>query len=216
MRDHDGLQNCLALKYAVEGDLRFISHHDTLRLFERAMARAEIHVRYSQGFNPRPRMRIVLPRPVGVESHDEWLVIELTSQAEPSHVLARLSSEMPAGITLLSAQEPPPHDRMVPCGVSYAVEMDPDTSRRVANRASEFMAQSCVVVDRVHYKTRAKKTVNVRRYILEMHVIHPRLTWTQSITPTGTARPDEVFEVLKLPSRDYLHRLVRENVTFSQ
>ncbi len=206
----------MALKYAVEGDLRFISHHDTLRLFERAMARAELHVRYSQGFNPRPRMRIVLPRPVGVASHDEWLVIELTSHAEPSHVLARLSSEMPAGITLLSAQVPPPHDHMVPCEASYAVEVDPDISRRVANSASEFMAQSCVVVERVDYKTRAKKTVNVRRYILEMRVIHPRLTWTQSITTTGTARPDEVLEVLKLPSRDYHHRLVRENVTFSQ
>jgi radical SAM-linked protein len=161
-------------------------------------------------------MRIALPRPVGVESRDEWLVIELTTLAEPSDVLARLSPEMPAGIALLSAQVPPAHDRMVPCGASYAVELDPDTSRRVETSVSEFMAQDCVVVDRVHHKTRTKKTVNVRRYILEMHVSHTRLTWTQSITSTGTARPDEVFEVLKLPSRDYVHRLVRENVTFSQ
>ncbi|GAF87148.1 unnamed protein product, partial [marine sediment metagenome] len=54
--------------YDVDGDLRFISHHDMLRLFARSLARAALPVRFSEGFNPHPRLSIPLPRPVGVAS----------------------------------------------------------------------------------------------------------------------------------------------------
>ena len=63
-----------ALEYTIGGDLRFISHRDTLRLFQRAVARAALPVRFTEGFNPHPRMMIPLPRPVGVASQAETLV----------------------------------------------------------------------------------------------------------------------------------------------
>ena len=62
--------------FSVTGDLRFISHRDTLRLLQRAVARADLPVRFSEGYNPHPRIAIPLPRPVGVASDDEAVVIE--------------------------------------------------------------------------------------------------------------------------------------------
>ena len=80
------MRHRLAIRYAIKGDLRFLSHQDTLRLFQRAFNRAGIPIRFSEGFNPRPRISIAMPRPVGVESCDELLVIELASWADPDAV----------------------------------------------------------------------------------------------------------------------------------
>ncbi|MBW7991664.1 MAG: DUF2344 domain-containing protein, partial [Planctomycetes bacterium] len=56
----------LVIKFRIGGPLRFISHAQTLSVFQRACVRAGIEIRYSQGFNPRPRLSLPLPRPVGV------------------------------------------------------------------------------------------------------------------------------------------------------
>ncbi len=51
-----------ALEFALAGDLRFLAHHDELRLLTRALVRAGWPLAYSQGFNPRPRLVLPLPR----------------------------------------------------------------------------------------------------------------------------------------------------------
>ena len=71
----------------MDGDIRFVSHRDTLRLFARAATRAEVPLRYSGGFNPHPRVTIPVPRPVGVASDVERLVLELTEPLEPDGAL---------------------------------------------------------------------------------------------------------------------------------
>src|SRR3990172_12981655 len=76
--------------YSIDGDLRFISHHDTLRLFRRALARADLPVRFSEGFNPHPRIMIPLPRPVGIASRAEGLVVETVGLIDPDDALRRL------------------------------------------------------------------------------------------------------------------------------
>ena len=69
--------------FQVDGDLRFVSHQDMLRLFRRALARAEVPVRLTQGFNPHPRMSLPLPRPVGMASEAEVLMIETERDVDP-------------------------------------------------------------------------------------------------------------------------------------
>ena len=62
-----------AFEFSVTGDLRFISHRDTVRVFQRALARAALPVAYSEGFNPHPRLSLPLPRAVGVASEAELM-----------------------------------------------------------------------------------------------------------------------------------------------
>jgi radical SAM-linked protein len=128
----------LAIRYAVDGDLRFISHHDTLRLFERALARAELPVRFSQGFNPRPRMSIVLPRPVGVASRDELLVVELTNEMNSEEALSRLSQHMPIGLMLLSADFLTADQRAAPVRTTYSLSLDPPHREAVRKKRPRF------------------------------------------------------------------------------
>ena len=74
-----------------------------MRVFQRACVRAGVKVAYSQGFNPHPRMSLVLPRSVGVESDDEILCLWLEEGQEQIDE-ELLKSELPEGIEIVSAQ----------------------------------------------------------------------------------------------------------------
>lgn len=204
----------LALRYAVDGDLRFISHHDSLRLFERALVRAGLPVRYSEGFNPRPRLSIVLPRPVGVASQDELVVVQLTAEVDPNEVMSRLSRQVPAGLTLLNAELMAADDERIPREVQYELELKHAPTAAVTERAAEALSKDRLEVVRTSPKADSAKTVDIRQYLVSMAVADGRLRWVQTITPTGTARPQEVLESLGLPSREHLHRLRRVRVEY--
>jgi radical SAM-linked protein len=185
-----------------------------LRLFERALARAKVPVRHSQGFNPQPRMRIALPRPVGVASLDELLVVEVTSEESPDEVLNRLRLEMPPGIVLIAAELLNDGDRRQPCEVWYSLEIETSIYTEVAQRAADFLSKDSVMVDRVTPKSRACKAINIRQYISAVEVTPQRVTWSQTITQEGSARPGEVLEALGLASCDHLHRLCRQKTVY--
>ena len=92
----------MAIRFAICGDLRFISHHDTMRLFERALSRAQLPVKFSEGFNPRPQLSLPVPRAVGITGEAEVLLIAFSEPVNPEEVLSRLIEQMPAGIKMLS------------------------------------------------------------------------------------------------------------------
>lgn len=207
----NGLRTRLAIRYAVEGDLRFISHHDSLRLFERAMARARIPVRYSGGFNPKPRMSIVLPRSVGVASKDELLLVELDSEAATDDVMRSLQSEMPPGLELLTVEMVGEGDRRIPREVCYTAGIDGSARQSLMHAAERLLSRESVLLQR-STPGAPEKVVDIRPYISTIDVGPDSLTWSQKVTPGGTARPGEVLEQLGLPSREYLHRLCRTRV----
>jgi radical SAM-linked protein len=205
----------LAIQYAVEGDLRFISHHDSLRLFERALARAGISVRYSEGFNPKPRLRIALPRSVGVASKDELLLVELASEATPDEVLRSLKPEMPPSLELSTVELLDDGDRRLPCEVWYSLAVDGPLRESLTHAASRLLSQEHVLLRR-SAPGAPSKSVDIRPYISTIEIGHDRVTWSQKITPEGTARPGEVLEQLGLPSQDHLHWLCRLKVLYER
>ncbi|MCH8149402.1 MAG: DUF2344 domain-containing protein, partial [Planctomycetes bacterium] len=105
--------------FQVDGDLRFVSHHDMLRLFRRALARADVPVRFTQGFNPHPRMSLPLPRPVGMASEVEALMIETRQDVDPEETLGRLAQHTPGDLKMVSARRLAPRERLEPELVRY-------------------------------------------------------------------------------------------------
>ncbi|MBQ3866843.1 MAG: DUF2344 domain-containing protein [Clostridia bacterium] len=94
----------LRCRFTKTGPIRFISHLDLTRAFHRALARAEIPLKFSEGFSPHPKFTFALPLSVGMESLCEAADFSLKEGVwmAPDEVAARLQAEMPAGITLLS------------------------------------------------------------------------------------------------------------------
>ncbi len=208
------LRERLAIRYAIDGDLRFISHQDSLRLFRRALARAGIGVRHSEGFNPRPKLRIALPRPVGVASLDELLIVEMDSVENPSDVLTRLSAQVPQGMRLLSAEKPADHHRYLPCEVECELAIDPSQRDVTADAISRFLSRETVIVQRTTPGNASMKSVDIRQYVRDMTVTEGKVGWTQTVTQSGTARMTEVLDAIGLSAGDHLQCVVRRRVSY--
>ncbi|MCK4342628.1 MAG: TIGR03936 family radical SAM-associated protein, partial [Phycisphaerae bacterium] len=98
----------VAMEYALGGDLRFLSHHDELRLLARAVVRARWPVAYSRGFNPLPRLVVPLPRSLGTAAECQLALVDLGVPRRPEDLFASLSSALPAGCRLLRIIAPAP------------------------------------------------------------------------------------------------------------
>jgi radical SAM-linked protein len=86
----------LRLRYAKLGKVRFTSHRDTARIWERAMRRAGIPVATSGGFTPRPRLSFGLALPTGAESVAEYLDVEVVDGALADEDVATLGDALDA------------------------------------------------------------------------------------------------------------------------
>ena len=80
------------VKFTKEGDARYISQLDLVRLFTRTFKRAGLTVSYSQGFNPHPKMSVGMPLGIGVTSECEFLDFELDAPVDLKEILKGLNS----------------------------------------------------------------------------------------------------------------------------
>lgn len=89
----------------IRGDeVKYISHLDMMKMFERALRRSRIPIYYSQGFNPHPQIVFGLPLSVGVTSDAEYVDFELSNEMEPSEFIEILNKQLPEGLRLVDAK----------------------------------------------------------------------------------------------------------------
>ncbi len=208
----------MAIRFAIDGDLRFISHHDTMRLFERALARARVPVRYSEGFNPGQKLSLPLPRAVGVASEADLLVVELTEPKPPAEVAEALGPQMPAGLRLLDAWSVDvavQRGRLQPVEVTYLLPLPEDLLPQVREAARRLMLADALPVNRGAAGGKPGRTVDLRAFLLAVDVAEATLRWTVRVTNAGTARPAEVLAAVGLEPEEYHHRVRRIEVRWS-
>ncbi|WP_309063500.1 TIGR03936 family radical SAM-associated protein [Streptomyces sp.] len=95
----------IRLRYTKRGRLRFTSHRDFQRAFERALRRAEVPMAYSAGFTPHPKVSYANAAPTGTGSEAEYLEIALTEPRDPERLRALLDESLPAGLDIVEAVE---------------------------------------------------------------------------------------------------------------
>lgn len=93
-------------RFIKEGNAVWISHLDTMRLFQRAFKRSGLLLKHTQGFNPRPSVSIAMPLSVGVESECELLDFELDGQSfSCDEILERLNKALIPGVSVTKIYE---------------------------------------------------------------------------------------------------------------
>ncbi|HHV99912.1 MAG TPA: DUF2344 domain-containing protein [Clostridiaceae bacterium] len=97
--------NGLRIKFLRGEEVKYISHLDLMKVFERALRRARLPVAYSQGFNPHPEMIFGLPLSVGVTSEAEYADFGLEGNVSPADFMRRLNAQLPAGLKVLEAKK---------------------------------------------------------------------------------------------------------------
>ncbi|MGP3923076.1 TIGR03936 family radical SAM-associated protein [Streptomyces sp. 8N616] len=95
----------IRLRYTKRGRLRFTSHRDFQRAFERALRRAEVPMAYSAGFTPHPKVSYANAAPTGTGSEAEYLEIALTEPRDPDKLRELLDESLPAGLDVTDAVE---------------------------------------------------------------------------------------------------------------
>src|ERR1700756_2970066 len=95
----------LVVRYAKRGKMRFASHRDVARVFERGVRRAGLPIAYSAGFTPHPSISYAGGVPTGVASEAEYLSIALTSRQAAAYVCERLNETLPDGIDVIDVTE---------------------------------------------------------------------------------------------------------------
>ena len=150
------------LRFAKRGRVRFISHRDVARAFERALRIEQMPLAFTEGFSPRPKVSFGLALPVGYESDAEYLDIELAETIDPDELAGPLTAALPEGMHVTGAtalQDRAPALQEAVSSVSYQIEVEqPGSMPRsddLARSVDQVLAAPSLVV------TRRRKGVDI-------------------------------------------------------
>ncbi len=194
----------IRLQYAKRGRLRFSSHRDFARAFERSLRRADIPMAYSAGFHPHPKISYVGAAPTGVGSEAEYLELAMARHCEPEQVRAAIDSVLPDGLDMIRAVDaadcPPGSLAEVMQASVWQLELvaDPQLLREAV---LALLAAESVLVERLTKDGR--RSLDARTPIVSAEVSdHPdqegRAILTMVVRQvTPTVRPDDVLTALQ-------------------
>jgi len=131
----------LRIRFSRGEEIKFISHLDIMRLWQRALHRAEIPLAYTEGFNPHPRISLAAPLAVGVTSQAELMDIFCSKWVSPHFFTNAVSQQLPPGIEILQVYSVAPTIPSLQSQVGYAeyevkLEMEKDKPEVEAALAS--------------------------------------------------------------------------------
>jgi len=192
----------LRVTYARGSEVRYISHLDMMRFWERALRRARLPIAYSEGFTPHPQIAMATPLPFGMTGRAELLDVFLAEPLDAGDFQARLQAQSPVGMRLTAVTEVLISGPSLQSLVRVAeYELSLDLSLDIAafeQRIAAFLAATSFPWEHV----REKET---RRYDLRPLVLSLRLerdlTCSRLITglqseERGTGRPDQLANAL--------------------
>ena len=110
----------LRIRFCRGEEIKFISHLDIMRLWQRALHRAGISLAYTEGFSPHPRISLAAPLPVGVTSQAELMDIFCTKWVSPHFFTTAVSQQLPPGIEILQVYSVAPTIPSLQSQVGYA------------------------------------------------------------------------------------------------
>jgi radical SAM-linked protein len=95
----------IRIKFVRGEEVKYISHLDMMKAFERAIRRSGLPISYSKGFNPHPQMVFGLPLSVGVTSDAEYADFELEEDIDAEQFMNVLNSQLPKGLKIVDSKE---------------------------------------------------------------------------------------------------------------
>ncbi|MBR5479560.1 MAG: TIGR03936 family radical SAM-associated protein [Clostridia bacterium] len=154
----------MRLLFKKEGRAAYISHLDTMRTLQRAIARAGISAKHTEGFNPHAYIAIALPLSLGYTSECEMMDFVQTDNMPAFDLIARLNRALPEGIVALSVYEEGRKVREI-ASVHYVLtlEYDNGADEGVVSALNEFLSSKPIVI--MKKSKRGEKEVDISELI---------------------------------------------------
>jgi radical SAM-linked protein len=187
------------IRFRKGDDVRLLSHHDLMRAFQRMLRRAVLPVRHSSGFHPHPRIIFALSLPLGVIGCEEVVELELNEILPLDQLQELLIRQAPPGLEILSLRRIGPREGAQVKKLTYRLTIPTDHISDLRPRIAEMLAKSECWVERTRPPVRR---VNLRSFLADLRLFERppsfALEMELYLTPTGTARPEEVLTLLGL------------------
>lgn len=136
----------LRIRFVKKGALQYISHLDLMRTMTRAIVRAKVPVKYTEGYNPKPHLVFSAPLPLGAESCAEFLDIGVVASVDYDDVLLRLNRNLPAELTVEEVYAPNTKFSDI-AFAEYEIRIStPKASAELADECKRLLAQKPLVV----------------------------------------------------------------------
>jgi radical SAM-linked protein len=204
----------LRIKFSRGEEIKFISHLDIVRLWQRAFSRAGIEIAYSTGFTPHPRISLAAPLPLGVTSEAELMDIFCIKGVAPQFFSSAVNQQLPPGMTVdkvypISYDLPSLQSQI--SHAEYKVEVD----------AGEALAEIQPALDKMlalehlpwqHMRDTGPHQYDLRVLIDDLRVIKWEppagvLGMRLRCDSNGSGRPEQVAAALGFPQRPIsIHR----------
>jgi radical SAM-linked protein len=195
------LGTAVRLGYAKQGKVRFISHRDVARAFERAFRVAVWPLAFTEGFSPHPKVSFGLALSTGYEGDTEYLDVELAVDApsddELSAWLDELAPSLPAGLTVWGAAVLAPRTASLQeavTAVEYLVEVEGVGTGSLADACEQVWAAGSLIG--VRRRKGREVEDDLRPAILELEAVGDRSLRLVTATQPRGARPREILAVL--------------------
>jgi radical SAM-linked protein len=190
----------IRLRYTKRGRLRFTSHRDIARVFERALRRAQVPMAFSAGFSPHPKISWVGAAATGVASEAEYVEIALAERRDPEQIRQQLDASLPDGIDVIEAVEGQLGSSL-PDQIqasSWSVELPQVPQTALQQAVDAFLSRDHVEVERM--TKNGRRTFDTRAAVVAMSAAEGPgcaiLTLVvQHVTPA--VRPDDVLTGLR-------------------
>ncbi|MDD5459891.1 MAG: TIGR03936 family radical SAM-associated protein [Phycisphaerae bacterium] len=185
----------LLITFSIGENLRFLSHAEAVRLWQRAIDRSGIRLTHSRGFNPRPKLSLPLPRSVGVESDCDVVFAEMSESADIDGMRLAVEGQLPHGCRIVGIESVEKRKAPQPVEVEYCFEVAEGSAGEVGQRAEDVMASENLAIERIAPKGKNRQ-IDVRQFIEDMAIDKNKVTVLCKVSNDGTIRIEEMLGLL--------------------
>lgn len=183
------------IRFAKQDDLRWISHRDLMRVWERLFRRAGIELSMTEGFHPKPRISFPSALAVGIAGLQEVLEVDAARDYSPLELQGAIAPHAPPGLTVLSVEAVPAETKKAQVrSVVFAAPVEPAHADAVRERIAALLASASFPVVR---EGRAAP-LDLRPLIESLSLTDDTLRARLRVEPDGSARPRELLSALGL------------------
>ena len=193
----DSTRDKVRLTFRKADSLRWLSHHDLMRTFERMLHRAALPFRRSQGFHPHPRLIFALSLPLGVIGQAEIVELELDECLALEEIRDRLTRQAPAGLEILDIKRIAFNETAHVVGFCYGLTVP---AERIGATRARLDANPLAAECWVERTRPSPRRLDIRPFVRRLHLDDDtgRLEMDLFLMPQGTARPEEVLSLVGL------------------
>jgi radical SAM-linked protein len=190
-------------------ELKYITHLDLMRFWERALRRAEIPIAYSEGFSPHAQIAMAAPLAVGVTSDAELMDVFLERTMRPRALVDAVTPQLTAGVTIVRAEEVGLTLPSLQAEMRFAAyDVDVEAADAAESALARFLAADSVPWQ--HTRDDEVRSYDIRPLVQTIDVVRTdggvRLRMTLRNDNNGSGRPEQVVAALGLPAPARIHR----------